>query len=135
MPATSGWLITTDRLLSVSIPIAVLSELYQVDRVNPRDNPDGYQREPIVSRINSLKRELQAKRVDLPTAILLNLRTYDESRHIPYVGTVTELVLNGEDRLFIVDGQHRVESLIRLYEEDPKTWGQLRYTLRVLARS
>ena len=122
--AGNEWMANNDRKIAIgSIPIAVLSKLYQVDRVNPRDNPDGYQREPIVSRINSLKRELQAKRVDLPTAILLNLRTYDELRHIPDVDTVTELLLNGEDRLFIVDGQHRVESLIRLYEEDPKAWG------------
>ena len=76
--AGSEWMANNDRQIAIgSIPIAVLSKLYQVDRVNSRDNPDGYQREPIVSRINSLKRELHAKRVDLPTAILLNLRTYD----------------------------------------------------------
>ena len=134
--AGSEWMANNDRQIAIgSIPIAVLSKLYQVDRVNPRDNPDGYQREPIVSRINSLKRELHAKRVDLPTAILLNLRTYDALRHIPCAGTVTELVLNGEDRLFVVDGQHRVESLIRLHEEDPEAWGNYSDTLRVLARS
>ena len=122
--AGSEWMANNDRQIAIgSIPIAVLSKLYQVDRVNLRDNPDGYQREPIVSRINSLKRELQARRVDLPTAILLNLRIYDKLRHIPDAGTVTELVLNGEDRLFVVDGQHRVESLIRLHEEGPEAWG------------
>ena len=122
--SSNEWMANNDRQIAIgSIPIAVLSKLYQVDRVNPRDNPDGYQREPIVSRINSLKRELQAKRVDLPTAILLNLRTYDELRHILNLSTVTELVLNSDDHLFVVDGQHRVESLVRLHEEDPEVWG------------
>ena len=124
--SSNEWMANNDRQIAIgSIPIAVLSKLYQVDRVNREtiQMDKRCQREPIVSRINSLKRELQAKRVDLPTAILLNLRTYDELRHILDASTVTELVLNSDDHLFVVDGQHRVESLVRLHEEDPEVWG------------
>ena len=122
------WMAQKGRMIAIgSIPTGVLKKLYCVDRVNQRENPGGYQREPIVSRINSLKRELQARRVDLPTAILLNLRDYDPLRHVPNRGPVTELVLSSSDRLFVVDGQHRVESLMRLYDEEAEKWDE--YTL------
>ncbi len=122
------WMAQKGRVIAIgSISTGVLKKLYCVDRVNQRENPNGYQREPIASRINSLKRELQAKRVDLPTAILLNLRDYDPLRHVPNQVPVTQLVLSSGDRLFVVDGQHRVESLMRLYEEEPDKWGD--YTL------
>ncbi len=119
------WMAQKGREIAIgSISTGVLKELYHVDRVNQRENPNGYQREPIVGRINSLKRELQARRVDLPTAILLNLRDYDPLRHSPNRGAVTELVLSSSDRLFVVDGQHRVESLMRLFEEEAGKWDE-----------
>ena len=97
--------------------------MYRVDRVNQRDNPSGYQREAVKTRVNSLVKELKAKRVDLPTAILLNLRKFQASQHIPDGGISTTLVLSEEDHLFVVDGQHRVESLIALFNEDSDQWG------------
>ena len=118
------WMAQNGRKIAIgSIPMTILAQLYQVDRVNQQDNPEGYQREPIASRINSLKRELQTSRVDLPTAILLNLRNFDQFKHISNGGSVTELILDNADRLFVVDGQHRVESLLALFKEDPTVWG------------
>lgn len=118
------WMAQNGRKIAIgSIPMDILAELYQVDRANQQHNPEGYQREPIASRINSLKRELQTKRVDLPTAILLNLRNFDQFKHISNGGSVTELILDNEDRLFVVDGQHRVESLLALFKEDSQAWG------------
>ena len=118
------WMAQSKRKIAIgSIPMVILADLYRVDRVNQRDNPEGYQREAITSRVNSLKRELQAKRVDLPTAILLNLRNFDQLNHIASGDSVTELILNDQDRLFVVDGQHRVESLLALFNEDPTGWG------------
>ena len=66
---------------------------------------------------------MKAKRVDLPTAILLNLREFQATHHIPDEGTPTTLVLGEDDHLYVVDGQHRVESLIALFEENPDEWG------------
>jgi DGQHR domain-containing protein len=85
----------------------------------------GYQREPSTSRINQLKGELEANRVDLPTAILANIRKFDPIRNFATVGQHHVLNLFDEE-LYIVDGQHRVESLVRLYEKDPVRWGAFR---------
>ena len=78
------------------------------------------------TRVNSLVKELKLRRVDLPTAILLNLREFQATQHIPDGGISTTLVLSEDDHLYVVDGQHRVESLIALFEEDPDTWGNYR---------
>ena len=117
------WMAQPGRRIGIgSIRISVLDRLYKVDRVNQNENPDGYQRDASPSRVNSLKRELKASRVDLPTAILLNLRDFDESQLVQDQYGEFALVLNCESRLFVVDGQHRVESLIALYKENPEQW-------------
>ena len=122
------WMAQNGRKIAIgSIPTSTLKTLYRVDRVNQRDNPTGYQREAVKTRVNSLVKELKAQRVDLPTAILLNLREFQATRHIADGGTSTTLVLGEDDRLYVVDGQHRVESLIALLEEDPDDWGS--YTI------
>ena len=118
------WMAQNGRKIAIgSIFTSTLKTLYRVDRVNQRDNPSGYQREAVKTRVNSLVKELKAKRVDLPTAILLNLRKFQASQHIPDGGILTTLVLSEEDHLFVVDGQHRVESLIALFNEDSDQWG------------
>lgn len=118
------WMAENGRKVAVgSISTSTLKALYRVDRVNQLHNPSGYQREPVKTRVNSLVKELKAKRVDLPTAILLNLREFQETQHLSDGGTSTILVLGEDDRLYVVDGQHRVESLIALFDEDPDLWG------------
>ena len=118
------WMAENGRKVAIgSISTATLKTLYRVDRVNQFDNPNGYQREPVKTRVNSLVKELNARRVDLPTAILLNLREFQETQHLPDGGTSTTLVLGEDDHLYVVDGQHRVESLIALFNEDPDAWG------------
>ena len=91
--------------------------------MNQRDNPNGYQREAVKTRVSSLVKELKAQRVDLPTAILLNLREFQAPQHLPDEGILTNLVLTEDDHLYVVDGQHRVESLIALFEEDQDALG------------
>ena len=118
------WMAQNGRKIAIgSIPASTLHALYRVDRVNQRDNPTGYQREAVKTRVNSLVKELKQKRVDLPTAILLNLREFQAEQHTPNGGTPTTLVLCEDDYLYVVDGQHRVESLIDLFEEDQDEWG------------
>ena len=119
------WMARNERKVAIgSISTSMLKALYRVDRVNQRDNPAGYQREPVQNRVNSLVKELKQRRVDLPTAILLNLRGFQETLHIPDGGTSTTfLVLSENDQLFVVDGQHRVESLITLFDDNPDEWG------------
>jgi len=77
----------------------------------------GYQREPSQVRVNKLRDALERRQVDLPTAVLLNMRTFDERENLIQEGKRWILVLGPQ--LFVVDGQHRVEALKALYESLP----------------
>lgn len=90
----------------------------------------GYQRPPQTVRINELAQDLEKRRVDLPTAVLLNIRDQSVLQAMQYDD-------NGCARLdmewfshqgrarsagayfFVVDGQHRILALQRLIENDP----------------
>lgn len=110
-----------------SVSVSELAGRYVIPRRNFSEKT-GYQREPSTTRINQLKNELAADRVDLPTAILVNVRDYDEARNLVTVGDHLFLSLR-EEEIFIVDGQHRVESLMRLYDKDPDRWGDFRLSV------
>lgn len=66
------------RTFSASIPFSVLYGRFAVpyrDTVRKR----GYQRKPQDYRVNQLVSALRQNRVDLPTAVLMNIRGRDES--------------------------------------------------------
>ena len=49
------WMAQNGRNVAIgSISTSTLKTLYRVDRVNQRDNPNGYQREAVKTRVNSL---------------------------------------------------------------------------------
>lgn len=113
--------------LRKEIPMAVgvitagaLANRYKIPRRDTRKKT-GYQREVSATRVSRLMKELNAKRVDLPTAVLLNLRDYDKDAHLQIRDGGSFLSLNGE-MLFVVDGQHRIEALCRLVEADADRW-------------
>lgn len=99
----------------------VLQDHFVVPRRDHR-NRTGYQRDVSTARVNKLARDLKDNRVDLPTSILLNLRDFDPDRHITHEGGKRYLVIQPDDELYVVDGQHRAEALRRLVEEDPARW-------------
>ncbi len=94
---------------------------YDIPTFDPRNNR-GYQRPLQESRVNELVTDLKKKRVDLPTAILLNLRNRD-ARQAVQDGRLRLSFLRDSASaaiLFhVVDGQHRVEALKKLMEDDP----------------
>lgn len=84
-------------------------------------NKKGYQRPVSPTRVNKLAADLRAGRVDLPTAVLLNVRDS--------AGTIVDSTDDGwtmfrpnGHELFVVDGQHRIEALAKLVEENPEKW-------------
>jgi DGQHR domain-containing protein len=80
----------------------------------------GYQREASTTRINQLMRDLTERRADLPTALLLNIREFHDQNLEKYTHCS---VLNIDDeRMYVVDGQHRVLALRRLIAADPNRW-------------
>jgi DGQHR domain-containing protein len=100
----------------------LLQEHFVVPRRDHR-NRTGYQRDVSTTRVNKLIKDLKDNRVDLPTSILLNLRDFEPLRHITEEGGRRYLVIQPGDELQVVDGQHRVEALRRLVDEDPERWG------------
>lgn len=86
----------------------------------------GYQRELQISRVNKLVDDLRKGRVDLPTALLLNMRAFDRAEHLIEEGTQLWIRLPLQSKLlYVVDGQHRVEAVRRLFEDDESKWGSL----------
>jgi DGQHR domain-containing protein len=83
----------------------------------------GYQRPLQESRVNELVTDLKKERVDLPTAILLNLRNR-EARQALKNGRLSLSFLRdtaaAPSLFYVVDGQHRVAALRKLIEEDRK---------------
>lgn len=103
------------------ITAGALVERYTVPRRDSRSKA-GYQREVSVSRVNRLMKDLRAKRVDLPTSILVNLRDFDPLAHVVDAPDGPRIRLGVHDKLHIVDGQHRIEALARLMDEEPERW-------------
>ena len=89
---------------------------------------EGYQREVSRARVNKLVADLQKTRVDLPTAILLTLRDASVGDLLTR-GSDGELLMreyeNGRSGPFyVVDGQHRLEALRHLAEDNGEKWGE-----------
>src|SRR2546426_9817252 len=93
-----------------------LADLYLVPRRDTRKKT-GSQREVSPARVNRLIKDLSENRVDLPTAILLNLRTFKPETHLAARNGQQYFSPNSE-KLYVVDGQHRVEALTRLVQMD-----------------
>lgn len=120
------------QLVTGSISIGFLNGRYEVPYRDARAKT-GYQRNPSKARINKLKADLLRKRVDLPTAILLNLRDPGAKEALVRAGSDGTWTLDlgpnnprqptpyGPFR--VVDGQHRLVALQELLDDDPDRWG------------
>lgn len=89
-----------------------------------RDSPArrGYQRPPQMVRVRKLKTALRLHRVDLPTAVLFNLRDFQESDLIEQHGRLALRLDLDSLVLLVVDGQHRMLALAELVHEQPEEW-------------
>lgn len=84
----------------------------------------GYQRPAQEARINELVSDLRKRRVDLPTAILLNLRDRKATQALGS-GLLNLEILRASTTLtpfHVVDGQHRVKALEKLIQEYGEAW-------------
>ena len=79
----------------------------------------GYQRLPSRLRVNLLAQSLLRQKVDLPTALLLNLRTYDPSVNLLKDDKGANFLSLTDELLWEVDGQHRCEGLKAALDENP----------------
>lgn len=90
---------------------------------------EGYQRKPAQSRIAKLMNELRKKKVDIPTAILLNAshNSWRDALGDENHDRCLSLDLNKYQGQFsVVDGQHRVLAFEHLYSEDKERYGDFK---------
>jgi len=112
----------------VVLGVMSMAELNGKYRIPYREfkSQEGYQRRPNMARVRKLANELRKNDVDLPTTVLLNIRGEDFD---PATSIVTE---NGQKFLqtfgpfYVVDGQHRIEAIRELIDEDPGKWGDFK---------
>jgi DGQHR domain-containing protein len=100
---------------------ALIPNNYDIPTYDARTG-QGYQRPIQETRVNELVQDLKKKRVDLPTAILLNLRNREAKQALrDHTLRLSFLRDNAAtNKLFhVVDGQHRVAALKKLMEDDP----------------
>lgn len=127
-PDRGRFRIALSRTRRKGIPLAVgvmsarsLTRKYAIPRRNHQEQT-GYQRDVSKARVNKLVSDLQTDRVDLPTAVLLNLRDFDPSLHLEQEEDQLRFV-PGDSPLYVVDGQHRVAALDRLVHSNEEKWG------------
>lgn len=100
---------------------AALVDRYEIPHRDSRAKR-GYQRPVSMTRVNKLVADLKRGRVDLPTAVLLNIRDFDSASNLVEDGDGMALLRPNGQALYVVDGQHRIEALAKLVEEDPAKW-------------
>ena len=104
------------------IPAKVLVLHHHVPHRDPI-RETGYQRRPAGARITQLAREIRNRHVDLPTSVLLNLRSVQDEQVLTKNGPDNYLLCldpeksSDDHRLFVVDGQHRIRALQRAIED------------------
>lgn len=77
--------------------------------VQTKENMDGYQRNLSNSRSSSFLRYLVKKEGISPLSVLLNYR--DKVKFIPVKGSFGNIHIPNKSKLWVVDGQHRLEGL------------------------
>lgn len=102
------------------MPSRVLVERYKVPRFD-YTRKVGYQRPVSAGRVNKLVSDLMHDNVDLPTAVLLNIRNFQEGVHL--IEQAGQWFFRPADDLYVVDGQHRVLALEKVIERAPDKWG------------
>lgn len=99
-----------------------LIDRHEIDRWT-KDNPGGYQRMPQERRLReargSLIRYLQREMGSFPTSILINVRGDVEFKADKDLGWFSYGTLDtGEEKFWVIDGQHRIEALKRTIERN-----------------
>lgn len=108
------------RIIVGSIPLSALVDLAYSPWRDARTK-EGYQRKPTMGRIARLMNEIRQKKVDIPTAILLNAEHSSWENAVISDDSCGHLLFDTEKyegKFSVVDGQHRVVALKYLFDED-----------------
>ena len=113
------------RIYIAAMPASQLIERCTIDRWTTK-NVEGYQRLPDERRLSegakgSAVRYLMREMGCFPTSILLNVRgnlIFQDESDIGWC-SYGELTVNDGERLWLIDGQHRIEALKRAIQRNP----------------
>ncbi len=114
------------KLVSGFMPTRLLiPDGYEIPYFDPRSKR-GYQRKPQEPRINQLASDLRKDRVDLPTAVLLNIRNREAKDAVENGLLKLDLLMSAAQqwKFYVVDGQHRILALEKLMGENRDMWGE-----------
>lgn len=104
-----------------AVDFGELVERYQIPHRDYVANK-GYQRKPSSSRVNSLARDLSKGMVDLPTAVLLSVRSKNlYPRRITKEHYGLAFPDKSQRPFYVIDGQHRLEALKKLINDENQT--------------
>jgi DGQHR domain-containing protein len=93
-----------------ALTVSDLSKIYDIDRFELNNNPEGYQRSLDEQRARQAKRYVQEERPGtLPTAIVLNCRQAEGLSFEAKDSGIGKLTIH--NKLWLVDGQHRMAGL------------------------
>jgi DGQHR domain-containing protein len=113
-------------LYITTLPLKHLSNKADIDRWS-KTNREGYQRSPEESRLKpgkgSVVRYLLKEMGIFPTSVLLNVRgnlSFKEESKITEKISVGKLTISEDEKLWIIDGQHRIEALKRAASQKPE---------------
>lgn len=106
------------KLYLCSMPAKALIDKADTDCYKAKTN-EGYQRKTIASRVNDFMQYIKMAKGISPTSVLLNIRG-EIGNFKPITSSHGILSLPDSTVLWIVDGQHRLEGLKKLIEQDPK---------------
>lgn len=100
------------------IPFGALLGHYDVPYYN-YTTKRGYQRPPQLSRISQFATEIKKGRVDLPTAILLNIRVKAALSALQNDRLNLDQLFSGDQaaKFFVVDGQHRILAFQKAFDD------------------
>ena len=111
------------RIYVSSLPAIEIVERHALDRWTP-ESTTGYQRLPSESRFGkkrgAIDRYLLRELGCFPTSIVLNVRgemSFEETQDLGWC-SLGDLEFGDEERLWLIDGQHRVEALRRAMESN-----------------
>ena len=104
------------------IPFGALLNHYDVPYYN-FTTKRGYQRQPQLSRISQFATEIKKGRVDLPTAILLNIRSKSALSALQGRELNLQQLFSGDQitKFYVVDGQHRILAFQKAFDDG---WNQ-----------
>lgn len=122
---------TNGRLQAVGVVnVGHLVDHYRIPHRNT-SKKTGYQRPLSTTRVNKLAADLRRGHIDLPTAVLLNIRDFNPADLVP-VGDAPDLAGGPPGNLYmlrladydlwVVDGQHRTAGLEKVCQENPDRW-------------